>query len=384
MSDIKIMFVSLRIVLLLVFFISGYFLSKSKTDKQYWKIAVFPIVAFAIISGLRFGRDVDYNIYYHIYSGSIIRNEEFLFSLFVNSFNNLNLPYYSFVLFCSTFFIICFLYLLCKFKNAAFYILPLFLIIGGIENYIRWYPAFGFVLIAVGKLIEKRYLTVACLAIASYFMHEGMIIILFTIAMFYLFTNKKILFTPKISVLLLAVTLFLSSVEYLQSLVSILDYFQFGFLSEKGLYYVEKAGKIASGGLRTGVYEKTGLSEIRWFICYAFPLYFGGKYFEENKLEFPAWLYNLSAFSIIIMPVFTLVELFNRISSALMCFSIIAVGVTIFVANKQRFTNKKTYFYLIVCFMLFLSSIIITSFNRTEDNKMLFIWDAKGRNYIKY
>jgi len=84
MSFIKLTFVFLQFVLLFVFLVSGYLLSKSKTKKQYWQIAIFPIVAFAVISGLRFGRGIDYNHYYLSYSTNLDGSEmEFLFTLFV-------------------------------------------------------------------------------------------------------------------------------------------------------------------------------------------------------------------------------------------------------------------------------------------------------------
>ncbi|MDL2262544.1 EpsG family protein [Bacteroidales bacterium OttesenSCG-928-I21] len=385
MSEIKVTFVFLKYTLLLFFFVSGHLLSKSKNNKQYWQITILPILAFAIISGLRFGRDIDYNLYYSVYSINLNGIEyEYLFTLIVNFFNRLGIPYYGFILFCSTFLIVSFLYLLRNFKQAAFYILPLFLIVSGIENNIRWYLALSFVFIAVGLLINKRYFLAICLAVVSYLVHEGMILVVFIIAMFFLLTKKKILFSPKISVILFTLTLTLASVKYLQQLTSVLDYLQLGFLSERGTGYVDKMDVIAGGEMSTGIHERSMTNQIRIFIGYVFILYFGGKYFEENRFEFPLskCLYNLTVVSIIIMPLFTLVEIFDRISSALMSFSIIVAGITFFVAYKQRNSNKLAYFLLLFGFMCLILPLIKAPLEATEIHRMMFIWDANGREYL--
>lgn len=386
MNDIKIIFVFLRIVLFLVFLASGYFLSKSETNKQYWKIAFFPIIAFAVISGLRFGREVDYNVYYNIYSFGVREGEEFLFAFLINIFNDLAIPYSVFVLFCSTFLIISFLYVLSKFKVAAFFVLPLFLCyIVTFENLIRWFFAFSFVFIALGKLIDKRYYMAVCLSIVSYFIHEGMIIIVSLIGLFYIFTNKKILFHPIIALILFTTTLMLGSIEYLQQLGVLLNYFQFDFLSDRGEVYMNNIEDITSGEFgAVGVLERTIFSNIRLFVCYAFPLYFGAKYFKENETDFPdiKWLYNLTVFSIIIMPLFSLVELFNRISEALMALSLVVVGITIFISYQQRDFNKIAYRWLLISFLFLLYPVVKNPFDRTENHEMLFIWDANGRESL--
>ena len=388
MNDIKITFVFLRIVLFLIFLAAGYFLSKSETNKQYWKIALFPIIAFAIISGLRFGREVDYNVYYNIYTFGVREGEEFLFAWLIDIFNSFGIPYFVFVLFCSTFLIISFLYVLSKFKAASFFILPLFLCnIDSFENLIRWYLAFSFVLIALGYLLDKRYYMAVCLSIASYFIHEGMAIIVPLIAIFYIFTNKKILIHPIITIMLFVTALILSSVEYLQQLGLLLNYFDFGFLSDRGEDYISKIDDITSGEFGTvGVLERSIFKNIRLFVCYAFPLYFGAKYFKRIEIEneFPKiiWLYNLAVLSIIIMPLFSLVELFNRISEALMNLSLVVVGITIFISHQQRDFNKIAYRWLLISFLFLLYPVVKTPFDRTENHEMLFIWDADGRESL--
>jgi hypothetical protein len=370
----------------LFFVFSGYYLSKSKTSKQYWKIAILPIIAFAVISGLRFGREIDYNIYYFIYIGETFESTEFLFHIIVSFFNYLDIPYYGFVLFCSTFLIVSFLFLLREFKRYAFFILPLFLVIGGIENFIRWYLAFSFILIAIAFLMKSRYIVAIMLAVSSCFVHFGILIPLFTILFFYVFVNKKII-DPKISITLFLISLFLSSIDQLVQLASLLNYINFDFFPERAQGYISEAESIARGERRTGIAEFGLIRKIRFFILYVFPIYFGAKYFHENKFGLLAktmWLYNLAVFTIIIIPLFSLVEFFNRTVWLLSSFSYIIIGISTFIAYKQRFFNKKTFLFLLVSFLFAAYPAVTESLKPAKDNEMLFIWDAGVRKYLPY
>lgn len=113
-------------------------MSHAKTDRKYWIYAILPIIAFSIISGLRFGRDIDYNNYYFIFTYSkTAEQQEPLFQFLVQLFKTLGLPYFTFVQFCSTFLIFSYILLLKNFKSGIKYALPLFLLTEGIENMVK-------------------------------------------------------------------------------------------------------------------------------------------------------------------------------------------------------------------------------------------------------
>ena len=116
MSEINLIYTSLKLLEFAIFLLFGYIISKS--PKHYWKYAIFPIAVFAIVEGLRFGREIDYNEYYfrYINIGQNFNSEdyEFIFKLIcytwlqiehikqlplqgndtINSINPLNRPEY--------------------------------------------------------------------------------------------------------------------------------------------------------------------------------------------------------------------------------------------------------------------------------------------------
>ena len=64
MSDIKIIYISLKFLQIFSMFILSFWVAKSANDKVYWKRAIGLILIWALIDGLRFARDQDYNSYY--------------------------------------------------------------------------------------------------------------------------------------------------------------------------------------------------------------------------------------------------------------------------------------------------------------------------------
>ena len=383
MSDINITYIILKTLLFIIFLISGYLLSKAKSNLHYWKIAILPIVTFAIISGLRFGREIDYNNYFFVYKDKYANDElEFFFRSLVNIFNYFEIPYYVFILFCSTVLITSFLYFLTNFRKAILFILPMFLGIMGIENLIRWYLAFSFILIAVKLLMDSRYKTALFFAIIASLTHHGIIICLLVIILFYLLSNK-IIFNHNVAVILFAITLFLGTVDQLIAISSVFNNVYVGDTSKTAVY-VENASDIAAGNMITGIYKTGPLTTILIYISYVFPIYFGGKYLLKKKLQYKesVWIYNLATFSIIINPIFALVDVFNRISAALLVFSITFVGISTLIAYKRRYKNKIIFFLLLLSFLCSAYLILRGPFYIVKDSQMLFIWDANARNYL--
>lgn len=99
MSEINLIYTSLKLLEFAIFLLFGYIISKS--PKHYWKYAIFPIAVFAIVEGLRFGREIDYNEYYfrYINIGQNFNSEdyEFIFKLICYTCYNIGIPYYLFI-----------------------------------------------------------------------------------------------------------------------------------------------------------------------------------------------------------------------------------------------------------------------------------------------
>ena len=64
---VQLIYIFLKVVELAVFIIFGKKISKVGSSKEYWKLSVVPILTYSLIEGLRFGRKIDWNVYYFRY-----------------------------------------------------------------------------------------------------------------------------------------------------------------------------------------------------------------------------------------------------------------------------------------------------------------------------
>ena len=85
---IKFIYVFIKFFELLVFILVGKKISKTKSDREYWRIALLAIVAFALVDGLRYGRMIDYWGYWGLYNSAntLFGNTDPLFSAFLYIF----------------------------------------------------------------------------------------------------------------------------------------------------------------------------------------------------------------------------------------------------------------------------------------------------------
>lgn len=385
MSDIKIIYICLQILLLLTFLFSGELMSKTKSTKKYYLLALVPILSFSLISGLRFGRDGDYNVYYLAYIGKGFYEEmEFFFRIIVSIFRFFDAPYSVFVFFCSFFLITSFVFVLSNFRWACFFVLPMFLGIMGLDNLIRWYLAFSFLLIGFNLFYSRKYTVSIFFIIIAIGVHSGTILIVFFLAGFYYFFNKKLI-NPYIAIGCLFVTMFLGSTRLLIEATSLLNIFTFTGGSERMMHYLSNAQDIAAGEMKSGIYIRTFSNNVRLFVCYSIPIFLGILYVKKinpyNSKNI-VWFTNLCVCSIIIMPIFNLVEIFNRIAASLSFFSIIYIGHVLWYVIRLKSNSLKIKCLCAISFILMLYPIFKTPFDREDDDTMLFIWDANGREYL--
>ena len=137
-------FFLLQNTLLVIFIIVGFWCSKRK---NVYPIIVIAILLYTIIEGLRFGRGIDYNLYYDVYdqieNSSLETNHEVLFISLCKLLIFLGIPYQGFILLCSFILITCGISFLKKHSEVLLYSLPLFFLVSLLaENLIRWFLGF--------------------------------------------------------------------------------------------------------------------------------------------------------------------------------------------------------------------------------------------------
>lgn len=390
MSDIKLTYVLLKLFLFAVFIIYGRILSKTKTNKEFWLHAIVPIIIYAIIEGLRFGRLVDYNVYYFRYI-NIGKNPSFedyepVFTYICYFMYNLGLPYYMFI-FLQSLLLITVVFLLVKeYRKALLFILPLILYeIMKSENYVRWYWGFIFMILSFYSLYKGRYKAMLFCFICTCLIHIGFV--MFTpVILFYKILKEKTI-PPKVATFLFLGTTFLISISSLTFLISITKFLLSMGLGEMGSkvdFYLTSLDLLLKGDLgQLGIKELSFSNSLRLALAYGPTIWFAKDYVK--KYRYGVFFYNLFVIGAIISPLFILVEILDRFATTLTFFSCIASGILFTEVIKNR-SKYSTYIYLI-CILSFFAAVwpnISSSYGLDKDIEMLFIWDADGRNYIPY
>lgn len=381
MSNTYLIYVILHVSLFIVFWRFGKLMSNSKTDCEYWKNAILPILSFIIVSGLRFGRDIDYNIYYINFTQGFSHDSEIGINLIFDTMHALNISYYVFPIFCSSLLIISYVLLLSFYMKGTQYALVLLMGVLGIELFLRWYLALSFVMIGGYFLLKRKFIWGVLFVLFSLSIHFGMAIIISSVSIIYFWGKQKV-FNPLWVVFFYVIITFSSSTDYLIYISNVVSRFvTYVNYTGVGSGYGEGLSTYASGDAVTGVLETKLLTKLRTMIGYSIVIYYGAQYSYKNMDS--KWLYNFMCLSILISPLFMMVEIFNRISAS---FSLLTIGYISFVFYNMKkqlsHTGLEEALYYVA--LLFLIYPIVKAPFEVEDEltQMLYLWDANGREYI--
>ena len=386
MSDIKIIYILLKFLQIFSMFALSVWVAKSKNDKVYWKRSIWLILIWALVDGLRFARDQDYNSYYPRFelmaSGNNPDEYEYLFYLICRLFGLLSLPYWTFIFVGSTILIITCLWLFKDYrKYLPFIIILMFWDLGQYDNLIRFYWAFPFFALSIYYRIKDKTLLSFILIFCAVNIHSSYWIVV-PVIVFYGILNKEV-FSPKICVIIYLAVLLLGSLDSLSFIAKYANYLDILGV-DKISNYADQADMIVSGnfGYNAGNERDRGLSTIiRLVLAYAPSILWGKD--SIKKYNGGIFIYNIFIIGAITMPLFQLVEILDRLNSLFLFFSCIVTGnwIGTVLHNRQKLKFK----ILLVCWLCLISSVwpsFSSLFHRSKDQYMLFLWDANGRQYI--
>ena len=352
--------------------------------RNYWKIAILPIIMFSVFYGLRFGRLVDYNVYAENYSeigkNILYNNYEFLFRNVVHYMYNFDIPYWIFILLCSVIYVVS---LFCYFKHednkdSMLFILFLgFFCSGGIEQLVRWYLAFSFFLFSLYFIRKENYFCFTCFSASAFLFHMGFLLL---VPVSFLFLVNRSLISNKLSICMLIFSVFLGNTQYLTQFV---QYISFLSINEKATNWVEIIGSVLNGDFHEGIRVASFYRQLMWVVMFSFPILLGDKLIEAGLLKHG--ILNIYKIAVVVYPIFTQVEILDRYSQVL-----ILISVPVVCGKAFMFLYRNTHLFNTVEFILgclSLLSFLYTFFwnkllEREEWYMLLFIWDADGRESL--
>lgn len=385
----------LHILLLATMFLWGNMLSKSFSSRAFWQKALIPILVYGIVVGLRFGRMVDWNLYYfrflEIGKNYENSNYEILFKIFNYIFYSIGLPYWSFIFCESLLLMFALLFLFKNFKKELFFILPLCLdLIHNNELYIRWYFAVSFFVVAISFLISSKPKKAYFFFLISCLFHYGMVPLL-PILFFAKYLNKYAI-PPKIACILFLITSLGMNVTQLSFFTEISNYILgLGLITnDSAEFYLSRTDDLLNGDLgNIGIRDSMSfITQVRLYIAYIPIILFSEKSCAKRK--YGKLIYNIFVVGVIVSPLFDSIEITDRYSSLFLLFGCLCGGFLFYDKFiKRDFTDNnsliqlKMLFYSI-CFLSYLWPSISICFMKLHINEVLYIWDANGRNYLPF
>jgi len=223
-SETFLLFWIVRVTVFISFILTGYWISyKKKGSQSYWKGVTPLILLYSFAEGLRWNRGTDYfNNYIELTTGKGFSDlSEPLYSLWISTFHNMNIPYWMAFLFYSLILIVSFLSLVKRFPKIASITLPVFFVISSMqsENLIRQYFALSLVIFALVAYFDKRYYLMALLIIISEGIHFSalvpVIFVLISVLLAKFYTPGK----PVIPAILFVLIYFLWDASYFSTVM---------------------------------------------------------------------------------------------------------------------------------------------------------------------
>lgn len=391
MSSIRLIYILLHIFEIWMLFIAGKKMSQTKTNRAYWKASLWAFVPYVIVLGLRFGHNIDWNHYSRRYSEMTAMDwstTEPIYNFVFYILNTNGIPYFVVISLQVIFFMFSFLLLAKHFRNCLYYVLPLLPVVAqSNDNYIRWYWAVSFVLIGFYILIsEKKNKLLKCLLLftCGFAVHNGSIALILLIPAYYWLQNKYL--PPVISTIAIFVSIFFLTIAIVKPLSELgtFIYLLGGDVMDenKVASYLLKINDISEGGLSdvTGITSRGIRDKLIIFISFLPIILYGPRYLKRYK--YGILYYNIFIVGAFLNPFFSTVEIFDRYSKMLLIFQAIVAGIVYYMMLKDRHFRHNLKLLCVLSMLCSFYPFARYSLLVEQEYRMMYIWDANGREYI--
>lgn len=378
-TENHLIFLVFRIALTLTAVINAFYISRSKkpvTLKSFIPI----IIAYTLYAGLRWGRGVDYNIYYWVFKDTVEgrgrEDSEPLFDFLIRFFGAIGLEWKHLVLFMSFFLAIASCIFLKQFRKGLVFILPFyFLNIGDAENLQRWYLAFSFILIGIPFLINGNVKRFLIFALLGFLVHYGIVLVLLPLVGIWYFSQKGIL-SPWISTVLYFLGFFLFSPDMMGIFTDFVANVDIG--TRFASYQTDAEGWL-TGSNKDYLHKTANILNI---IPSLFLIFVGYSYVQRKRDDrLLVTLYHWTMFSVIFLPVAIQIELLRRICSPFTIMQYVFLAIISYDILVSKIKVKKNAYYIcLIVFAYYAVKQVIVYPLSVDKNLTYYIWDSKGKN----
>lgn len=351
-----------------------------KKGKIISSAGIAAICIYTLNEGLRFGRGIDYNLYYDHYINIAAGREtklEFVFVQFCRCFIGLDFSFQALIMFMSFMFILSLLNFMQNFRNEIPLALPFFVFFSRpeVENMVRWYLAFSFFLFGLSDLIKREKLSwrYFLFSLIGCSIHYAIFPIPF--AFFIIYQFKHIMLKPYISITLFMCIYLLFKAEAMSQFVDIVNILV-NASGERFTYYGDNAEYWLTGGFAgEDVSGKIGISEMTFLFVLVILGHRILKYSDRKYI----FSYNLFILGFLLFPIAKKLELAGRYDAIFFFFRAIVLAAILYTYYIRKCTRMIPALSSIVLIVLLYNPInSIKNILTGNPMKCLYIWDKSG------
>ena len=375
MTNEQLLYALIRIIVYVILFYFGYKISRKK-GVVCMKMFAIPIIIVTLGEGLRWGRGIDYNVYYYTYNE--IRDaidlggwEPFFFCL-MKLFNWFDMPWQAPVLFFSFFLVYSYVRYLKEHRDILMFTLPLFFYNTLMaENLMRWYLAFSVILIGIHYLLDGRWKAFVIFGVIATGFHY--MIVLVWLPMLLISNIKKPVLNPSI-----AVFIFVGSF-----LVSEFAFQYFSFITDI-LVVSERFESYRTGFMDWMTEEKDTeyKMSIDHTVANILAIVAGYRMCNKGENIRLTKIYNIFLMGVLVGPFLCKAELTTRIYLLYFVFHVIFVSNLLYERFVLKHKIPRVELLLLTLYILAMVRIVSYDLFYSKQDNVLFIWDANGRDVL--
>ncbi len=387
MKDLTFTYFFLNFICSLVFLFYGKILAQAETDSSYYKRALFPILTYAFVHGMRWNRMIDWLIYRDVYKhlGANVDwgGYEIVFANINHFFYNLGFPYFLFITLQCAFLMFCILVFMKNYREYLPFILPIMLAtISANDLYIRWFTAFCFMLLAFNAMVNEKKILMWIFYLCSVGCHIGFILFV-PLFLFEKVINKRIIPPIFASILLLATYFVFGITSASVIIVKITDFLLdigVGNIDRKVEYYLTVAQALCNGTRgKLGFFDYHMITLILWAFSFLPAVWFARSYVD--KIKYGRLIYNVFVVGAITTPIFC-VEIFDRYAKVMTFFSCVACAVVFKeLYDRRKEINSYIFWFIVICYAFSVWPTISAPWHYGDEpacgNNQMFVWEAK-------
>lgn len=363
----------------ILFCIFGYFalIPQSKINKHYWAYAIFPIIAYSLIVGMRYGWGPDYLFYKWRFEHPFgYGREDYGFGTLNEILNSIGFNYVGGFITYSFIFVVASYLLISSFKENKYmiaFLVPSTIMISAFI--IRQSVAEAFIMISLFFFNKKKYLWAIAFAIVAASMHKAALFMLVVIIPFYYFIKRP--FPLKFTIpLFFIAAIFEKALE--PYIISFFD-LVIPFISfQQGTYmeaYVEQADDWFGAAAMNDDFRAGFFTFITAISMEASVIYVGAKALHYKYNRFYNAIYNSVVIGMILRRLFIVIEIPRRLVDPLYMLNFIIIGYALYYA-KGCYKGKVQQLWVYLSFIaIFLFTILHIGKFLIVSPTYKFIWD---------